>query len=121
MSNVTTVQECMYDSQTRQPGTTANCTYEGDIYNADSGQCPVKTNYRTVIQNSCSRREWRSVLSVNTGYTQKNGAVSKVNSKCISHLTLAQRTPSGAATVQVSLALPVVRFSCLLRGRGASF
>ena len=56
-----------------------------------------------------------------TGYTQKNGAVSKVNKKFISHLTRAQRTPSAAATVQVSHALPVVRFSCLLRGRGASF
>ena len=50
-----------------------------------------------------------------------NGAVSKVNKKFISHLTWAQRTPSAAATVQVSHALPEVRFSCLLRGRGASF
>ena len=56
-----------------------------------------------------------------TGYTQKNGAVSKVNRKFISHLTRAQRTPSVAATAQVSHALPAVRFSCLLRGRGASF
>ena len=40
-----------------------------------------------------------------TGYTQKNGAVSKVNKKFISHLTLAQSTPSAAATVQVSHAL----------------
>ena len=56
-----------------------------------------------------------------TGYTQKNGAVSKVNKKFISHLTRAQRTPSAAATVQVSHALPAVRFSCLLRDRGASF
>ena len=37
------------------------------------------------------------------------------------HLTGAQRTPSAAAAVQVSLALPAVSFSCLLRGRGASF
>ena len=37
-----------------------------------------------------------------------------------SHLTRAQRTPSAAATVQVSHALPSVRFSCLLQGRGAS-
>ena len=50
-----------------------------------------------------------------------NGAVSKVNKKFISHLTRAQRTPSAAETVQVSHALPAVRFSCLLRGRGASF
>ena len=35
-----------------------------------------------------------------TGYTQKNGAVSKINRKFISHLTRAQRTPSAAATVQ---------------------
>ena len=56
-----------------------------------------------------------------TGYTQKNGAVSKVNKKFISHLTRAIRTPSATATVQVSHALPTVRFSCLLRGRGASF
>jgi len=56
-----------------------------------------------------------------TGYTQKNGAGSKVNKKFISHLTRAQRTPSAAATVQVYHALRAVRFSCLLRGRGASF
>ena len=57
----------------------------------------------------------------NTECPQKNGAVSEVHKKCISHLTRAQRTPSAAATVQVSHALPAVRFSCLLRGRGASF
>ena len=50
-----------------------------------------------------------------------NGSGSKVNKKFISHLTQAQRTPSAAATVQVSHALPAVRFSCLLRGRGVSF
>jgi hypothetical protein len=53
--------------------------------------------------------------------SQKNDAVSKVNRKFISHLTRAQRTPSAAATVQVSRVLPAVRFSCLLRDRGASF
>jgi hypothetical protein len=50
----------------------------------------------------------RSLLLIymyNTGYTQKNVAVSKVNKKFISHLTRAQRTPSAAATVQVSYAL----------------
>jgi hypothetical protein len=52
---------------------------------------------------------------------QKNGAVSKVNKKFISHLTWKKRTPSAAANIQVSHVLPVVRFSCLLRGRGASF
>jgi hypothetical protein len=53
--------------------------------------------------------------------SQKNSAVSKVNKKFISHLTWAQCTPLEAATVQVSRALQAVRFSCLLRGRGASF
>ena len=52
---------------------------------------------------------------------QMNGAVSKVNKNFISHLTRAQLTPSAAETVQVSHALPAVRFSCLLRGCGASF
>ena len=51
---------------------------------------------------------------------QMNGAASKVNKKCISHLTRAKRTPIAAATVQVSHALPAVRFSCLLRGLGVS-
>ena len=60
-------------------------------------------------------------MYIYTGYTQKNGAVSKVNKKFVSDLTRAERTTSAAATVQVSHALPVVRFSCLLRGRGASF
>jgi len=60
-------------------------------------------------------------IYIYTGYTQNNGAASKVNKKFISHLTWAQRTPSAAATVQVSHALPAVRFSCLLQGRGASF
>jgi hypothetical protein len=54
-------------------------------------------------------------------YTQRNGAVLEVNKKFISHLTRAKRTPSAPVTVQVSHALPAVRFSCLLRGRGASF
>ena len=63
-------------------------------------------------------------MSTEASYTvclQMNGAVSEVNKKLISHLTRAQRTPSAAATVQVSHALPAVRFSCLLRGRGANF
>ena len=49
-----------------------------------------------------------------------NGAVSKVNKKFISHLTRVQRTPTAAATVEVSHAIPAVRFSCVLRGRGVS-
>ena len=52
-----------------------------------------------------------------TGYTQKNGAVSKVNKRFISHRTRAQLTLSAAATVQVSHALRAVRFSSLRRGR----
>ena len=64
---------------------------------------------------------FRAQRSNNTVRLQMNGAVSKVNKKFISHLTRAQRTPSAAATVQISHALPAVRFSCLLRGRGASF
>ena len=56
-----------------------------------------------------------------TGYTQKNGTVSKVNKKFIIHLTRAQRTPLAAATVEVSHALLAGRFSRLLWGRGASF
>jgi hypothetical protein len=43
-----------------------------------------------------------------------------VNKKFMSQITQAQLTPSAAATVQVSQALPAVRFSCLLRGHGAS-
>ena len=39
-----------------------------------------------------------------TGYTQKNGAVSKVNKKLISQLTRAQRTPSAAETWTFSAA-----------------
>ena len=52
-----------------------------------------------------------------------NGAVSKVNKKFISHLTREKRTPSAAATVQVSHALPAVRSLVLtagLRGCGAA-
>jgi len=39
----------------------------------------------------------------------------------ISTVIRAQLTPSAAANVPVSHALPAVRFSCLLRGCGASF
>jgi hypothetical protein len=44
-------------------------------------------------------------MCVYTECSQKNGAVSKINKKFISHLTRAKRTPSAAATVQVSHAL----------------
>jgi hypothetical protein len=66
--------------------------------------------------------DWRFILiKLSTVRSQKNGAVSNVNMKCISHPTRGKRTPSAAATVQVSYALPAVRFSCLRRGRGVSF
>ena len=44
-------------------------------------------------------------IYIYTGYTQKNGAVSKVHKKFTFYLTRAQPTPSAAATVQVSHAL----------------
>jgi hypothetical protein len=50
-----------------------------------------------------------------TWYTQKNGAVSKVNKKFISHLARAQPTPSAAATVQVSHAL-ITNLQCVHAG-----
>ena len=59
-------------------------------------------------------------IHIHTGCLQMNGAVSEVNNKFISHLTRAKRTPAAAATVQASHALPAVRFSYLLRGRGVS-
>jgi hypothetical protein len=48
------------------------------------------------------------MLKFSTGYTQKNGVVSKVNKKFIFHLTRAQHTPSLAAAVQVSHVLITV-------------
>jgi hypothetical protein len=50
--------------------------------------------------------------------SQKNGAVSKVNNKSISHLTRVKRIPSAARTVQVSHVLPGVASVCYC---GASF
>ena len=44
------------------------------------------------------------------------GAVSKVNKKFVSHLTRAKRTPSAAATLQVSHALQAVRSLLLTAG-----
>jgi hypothetical protein len=37
--------------------------------------------------------------TVYTGYTKKNGVISKVNKECISQLARAQRAPSAAAAV----------------------
>jgi hypothetical protein len=45
------------------------------------------------------RIDGREMLKRNTGYIQKNGAVSKVNKKCISYHTRAQHTLSAAGTV----------------------
>jgi len=56
------------------------------------------------VRSFFAKKQYRCARA-NTGYTQKNGAVSKVNKKFISHLTRAQRTPSAVATVQVSHAL----------------
>jgi hypothetical protein len=85
-----------------------------------------KVNYQTL--NVLGRNAVSFTHSVNlyiralyTGYTQKNGAVLKLNKKFISHLSRVKRTPSAAAAVQVSPTLPAVRFSCLLRGREVSF
>ena len=79
--------------------------------------------YMSVYVKFCIHHVVRLCIYIytHTGYTQKNGAVSKVNKKFISHLTRAKRTPSAAATVQVSHALRAVSLSCLLRDREASF
>jgi len=62
-----------------------------------------------LVELSKIHKERRSRNGISyTGYTQENGAVSKVNKKCISHLTWAQRTPSAATTVPVSHALITV-------------
>jgi hypothetical protein len=70
---------------------------------------------KVVLWTRLSVTFYAHCLSWYTGYTQKNGAVSKVNEKFISHLTRAQCTSSAAATVQVSHALPAGHSSCLLR------
>jgi hypothetical protein len=51
-------------------------------------------------QSSYKYSAWHKLLNM-----QKNGAVSKVNKKFISHLTRAQCTPSPVATAPVSYAL----------------
>jgi hypothetical protein len=68
------------------------------------------------VMCSCSatQRKLKKTKVLNTGHTQKNGAVSKVDKKFISYPTWAQHTLSAAKTVQVSDALPAVCFSCLL-------
>ena len=69
----------------------------------------MRRRYDAVEPQTCRNDEFTvHIAACNTGYTQKNGAVSKVNNKFISRLTRAQRTPSAAATVQVSHALITV-------------
>jgi len=82
---------------------------------------PTSQLFMALAYSLCVSLLYLQIVTYNTGYTQKNGAASKVNKKFISHLTRAHRIPEAAATVQVSHALPAVRFSCLLRGRGATF
>ena len=72
-----------------------------------------------VGQSVCVRMHARAI--VYTECLQMNGAFSKVNKKFISHLTRAQRTPSEAATVQVSHALPAVRSLVLTAGPRGQF
>ena len=85
--------------------------------------CQMKRLCTYSYNNVCSHMYTRTHTHTHTymyrytGYAQKKGAVSKGNKKCISHLTRTQRTPSAAATVQVSHALPAVPFSRLLRGQ----
>jgi hypothetical protein len=60
----------------------------------------------------CTNAAFNSAITkyfdfVITGYSQKNGAVSKVNKKSISHLTRVKRK-SATTTVQVSHVLPAV-------------
>jgi hypothetical protein len=55
------------------------------------------------------------------GHTQKNGEVSEVIEDFISYPTRVQHTLSAAGTVQIFHAIPAVRFTCLLLGRGTSF
>jgi hypothetical protein len=138
--------ETLYDSSPL-PASISNLRFLFKYKNLEKCPCIEIAKFRVVLnklkclRNPCAKRinilrEHNSVLIIDdhviytcvcvcmyvyTGYTQKNGAVSKVNKKFISHLTRAQPTPSAATTVQVSHALPAVRFSCLLRGPGASF
>jgi hypothetical protein len=85
--------------------------------------CEPRICFRRMCQRSTDRNWLRKIQggSSTLEVTSKYRIYTKVNKKFISHITRAQRTPSVAAAVQVSHALPVVRFSCLLRGRGASF
>jgi hypothetical protein len=52
--------------------------------------------------------DYNVLYIIYTGCLQKNGAVSKINKKFISHLTWAKHTPSAAATIQVFNALIII-------------
>jgi hypothetical protein len=54
-------------------------------------------------------------VEVNTVCLQKNDAVSKINKKFISHITLEIPTPSAAPTVQVVYALIII-LQCVYPG-----
>ena len=78
----------------------------------------IRTSDPTILNLSMVKRKDEfsivgSLAQPSTGCLKMNGALSKVNKKFISHLTRAKRTPSASAsaTVQVSHALPAVRFS----------
>ena len=114
---------CMYPLSLKTPAKQNTLFEEGikfasrknnDICKQELSVADTWLNYNN-IQNTLSLNQQQYILY--TGNTQNNGAVSKVNKKFISHLTRAQRTPSAAAAVQVSHALPAVRFSCLMRGQ----
>ena len=111
---------CMYPLSLKTPAKQNTLFEEGikfasrknnDICKQELSVADTWLNYNN-IQNTLSLNQQQYILY--TGNTQNNGAVSKVNKKFISYLTWAQRTPSAAAAVQVSHALPAVRFSCLL-------
>ena len=115
------------DVGTAIAGNAGDCTRRyGDEPTENSDLQDHRCSLLFRIELGCNSDKHAGLLMVvrfyqNTGCLQKNGAVSKVNKKFISHLTRAKPTPSAAATVHVSHALPAVRFSCLLRGRGVSF
>ena len=93
------------------------------IYKADKASITLNVLVKNIISDMainmkficrCFGSRANYLTRTNTRYTKKNGAVSEVNKKFISHLTRTQLTPPTAVNVQASHALPAVRFSCLL-------
>ena len=78
------------------------------IAGVPNGMVRIITNFPSGLQ-PCLKATYTVCL-------QMNGAVSEVNKKFISHLTRAKLTPSAAAAVQVSHALPAVRSLVLAAG-----